>query len=164
MAAEDLVADVHWFDAGWYSDPDGQTIERKWYSTVGSWEVDPVKWPGETLREYFDACREKGMVNLMWFEPERVTNVDGLVKNYGYKPEWALKNEDPKQQITNDLGNRECLEWTKRRILGTMERVGADIYREDNNFSHAPNWKFHDEEETKRLGVPRSGNSRGRVA
>lgn len=157
LVQEDLVADVHWFDAGWYSDPNKNTPGLYWYTSVGSWEVDPVKWPGETLKEYFDACREKGMVNLMWFEPERVTSVEGLVKNYGYKPEWAINDGAQYRQTTNDLGNKECFEWTKERVLGTMKRVGADIYREDNNFSHAPNWKFHDEEETKRLGIPRSG-------
>ena len=157
LVEEDLVADVHWFDAGWYSDPNKNTAGLYWYSSVGSWEVDPVKWPGESLREYFDACREKGMANLMWFEPERVTNVEGLVKNYGYKPEWAINDGAQHRQTTNDLGNKECFERTKERVLGTMKRVGADIYREDNNFSHAPNWKFHDEEETKRLGIPRSG-------
>ncbi len=157
LVQEDLVADVHWFDAGWYSDPNKNTPGLYWYTSVGSWEVDPVKWPGESLREYFDACREKGMVNLMWFEPERVTSVEGLVKNYGYKPEWAINDGAQYRQTTNDLGNKECFEWTKERVLGTMKRVGADIYREDNNFSHAPNWKFHDEEETKRLGIPRSG-------
>lgn len=157
LVKEDLVADVHWFDAGWYSDPNKNTAGLYWYTSVGSWEVDPVKWPGESLREYFDACREKGMVNLMWFEPERVTSVEGLVKNYGYKPEWAINDGAQYRQTTNDLGNKECFEWTKERVLGTMKRVGADIYREDNNFSHAPNWKFHDEEETKRLGIPRSG-------
>lgn len=157
LVQEDLVADVHWFDAGWYSDPNKNTPGLYWYTSVGSWEVDSVKWPGETLREYFDACRELGMANLMWFEPERVTSVEGLVKNYGYKPEWAINDGAKYRQTTNDLGNKECFEWTKERVLGTMKRVGADIYREDNNFSHAPNWKFHDEEETKRLGVPRQG-------
>ena len=131
LVQEDLVADVHWFDAGWYSDPNKQTPGLYWYTSVGSWEVDPVKWPDETLREYFDACREKGMANLMWFEPERVTNVEGLVKNYGYKPEWAINDGAQHRQTTNDLGNKECFEWTKERVLGTMKRVGADIYRED---------------------------------
>ena len=157
LAQEDLVADVHWFDAGWYTDPYGKTAGLYWYSSVGSWEVDKYKWPDETLRDYFKACTDKGMKNLMWFEPERVTGVDGLVENYGYKPEWAINDGAQNRQTTNDLGNKECFEWTKNRVLGTMKRVGADIYREDNNFSHAPNWKFHDEEEAKRLGIPRKG-------
>ncbi|MBO4553662.1 insulinase family protein [bacterium] len=157
LVKEDLVADVHWFDAGWYTDPYVKTAGLYWYSSVGSWEVDKYKWPDETLRDYFSACTEKGMKNLMWFEPERVTGVDGLVENYGYKKEWAINDGAQYRQTTNDLGNKECFEWTKGRVLGTMKRVGADIYREDNNFSHAPNWKFHDEEETKRLGIPRQG-------
>ena len=86
LIAEDIVPDFRWLDAGWYSDPAGNTVESDWFGTVGAWEVDPVKWPGKSLRESNEACHNAGMKVLTWFEPERVTDIPNLVKNYGYNP------------------------------------------------------------------------------
>ena len=73
---------------------------------------------------------------LMWFEPERVTHVEDLVKNYGYKAEWAISNG--KGVITNDLGNPECLKWTLGRITKTMGGHGIDLFRRTTTAILAP--------------------------
>jgi alpha-galactosidase len=70
------------------------------------------------------------MKTLVWFEPERVTHVADLVKNCGYKPEWAVACG---RVTANNIGNKECFQWTLKRILAFLERHDIDMYREDNN-------------------------------
>ncbi len=155
LVYENVIPDFRWFDAGWYSDPAGKTVTADWWGTIGSWELDKVKWPGNTFRESNDACHSHGMKVLMWFEPERVTHVEDLVKNYGYKAEWAISNG--KGVITNDLGNPECLKWTLGRITKTMGGHGIDLFREDNNSDPGTTWPMMDGEQGKKLGKPRNG-------
>ena len=87
MFAEDAKVDFRWLDAGWYSDPEGNTVPTDSWGTVGSWELDPEKWPGDTLLESVEFAHANDMKTLMWFEPERVTHPEALAKNYGYAPQ-----------------------------------------------------------------------------
>lgn len=154
LVAEDMVADFRWFDAGWYFDPYGNTVETDWWGTTGTWELDTVKWPEKTFLESNEACHKLGMKVLTWFEPERVTHVDGLVKNYGYKEEWSIGTGWTR---TNDLGNPDCLKWTLGRITKMMGENGVDMYREDNNNNPACDWPYKDNLEAQKYGLPRSG-------
>lgn len=154
MIAEDCKVDVRWFDAGWYSAPNGETVETDWWGTVGSWELDPVKWPGKTFRESTDFARANGMWTLMWFEPERVTDPESLVKNYGYKSEWAIQLEKDYPVITNNIGNPECLRWTTERICKVLRENRVELYREDNNSDPVPLWRYLDAREgANRVGI-----------
>lgn len=59
MIAENARVDYRWFDAGWYVCPDGTSAEsyvrgHDWWDTVGTWELDPRKWPGKTFLESTD--------------------------------------------------------------------------------------------------------------
>lgn len=155
LVYEKTIPDFRWFDAGWYSDPAGNTVPSEWWSTVGSWELDKEKWPGNTFRESNEACHAAGMKVLVWFEPERVTHVDDLVKNYGYKAEWAISNGHG--LITNDLGNPECLEWTLGRITKFLGEHSVDLYREDNNSDPGTTWPMLDQINAERHGIPRKG-------
>lgn len=151
MIAEDVKVDFRWFDAGWYvapsgKSPDGSTPDNDWWTTVGTWELDPVKWPGKTFLESTDFARENGMKTLMWFEPERVTDPDNLVKNYGYKREWAIEREGF-ANIANNIGDPECLAWTTERVCKTLRENKVEMYREDNNSDPAALWKYLDERE-----------------
>ncbi len=130
MLAEGVRFDYRWFDAGWYFAPDGTTVASDWWGTVGRWELDTVKWPGNSFRESVDFARAHRMKTLVWFEPERVTHVADLVKNCGYKPEWAVACG---RVTANNIGNEECFQWTLKRILDFLERYDIDMYREDNN-------------------------------
>ena len=143
MLSEGIRMDFRWFDAGWYVDPAGNTVPEDWWGTVGTWELDKEKWPGDSFRESTDFARAHGMRTLMWFEPERVTHVDELVKNWGYKREWALGDPNGKA-CGNDIGEKECLDWTTERILHTLEQGGVEMYREDNNFDSRPCWAAKD--------------------
>ena len=156
MIAEDCKVDFRWFDAGWYSAPNGETVESDWWGTVGSWELDPVKWPGKTFRESTDFARAHGMRTLMWFEPERVTDPDSLKKNYGYCTDWAIRREGT-PVITNNIGNPDCLRWTTERICKVLRENRVDMYREDNNSDPAPLWQYLDSREGEnRLGITES--------
>ena len=154
LVKENVVPDFRWFDAGWYFDPAGRTVETDWWGTVGSWELDREKWPGNSFRESNEVCHEKGMKVLVWFEPERVTNVPELVKNYGYREEWSIGEGNVR---TNNLGDPDCLAWTLRRITKMMGENEVDMFREDNNSDPGYAWPHRDGEETRALGLPRNG-------
>ena len=152
MLGENIKPDYRWFDAGWYFDPYGETVESDWWGTIGTWELDSIKWPDGTFKESTDFAREHGMKTLVWFEPERVTHIDGLVKNYGYKSEWAMP--DGNGVISNNIGNKECLEWTADRIISMMDKNGVEMYREDNNCYPAQCWTDTDKSEGEnRMGI-----------
>ncbi|MBE6549640.1 MAG: hypothetical protein E7670_04345 [Ruminococcaceae bacterium] len=161
MIAENVKVDFRWFDAGWYPFPDGTSSEWDWWNSIGSWELDPQKWPDKTFLESTDFARENGMKTLMWFEPERVTHIDDLVKYHGYKREWAIESDLPTHRnipdhyrIANNIGNPECFEWTVSRICKTLRENKVELYREDNNFNPALLWPSLDEAEGKdRRGI-----------
>ena len=153
---EKLDINISWLDAGWYISPDLGSAEpyvrgHDWWDTVGTWEPDPVKWPGKTLAGRNEYTRSVGMKNMLWFEPERVTFLDDLVKNFGYKYEWAI--HAPGNPIVNNIGNPDCFEWTAKRICKVLEEDHVDIYREDNNSDPGKLWGYMDEKE----GEGRSG-------
>ena len=152
---EKVKVDFRWFDAGWYFDPSGHTVPSNWWGTVGSWELDTIKWPGKTLRESNEACHRAGMKVLTWFEPERVTQVDALVRNYGYQKEWAISNG--RGVITNDIGNEDCRQWTLRRITRMMKDNAIDLFREDNNSDPGTTWPLQDQRQQELTGLPRTG-------
>lgn len=152
---EKLNLDFRWFDAGWYFDPEGNTVPSKWFGSVGSWELDTIKWPGKSFRESNEACHDAGMKVLTWFEPERVTMVDALARNYGYNPEWAIFNG--KSLYTNDIGNPECREWTLNRIVKMMDENAVDLFREDNNSDPGRSWPLMDKKQEGITGLPRQG-------
>lgn len=143
MLQEDAKVDFRWFDAGWYVRPDGGSEETDWWGSVGTWELDPAKWPGKTFRESTDFAREQGMKTLVWFEPERVTDPENLVKNYGYDPSWAIAM-DGEKTISNNIGDPACLKWVTDRICNMLRENQVELYREDNNCDAAKLWIYMD--------------------
>ena len=85
---EGLKIDYWWMDAGWY-------IQQRGWPQVGTWEVDPKRFP-RGLRPISDHAHAKGLKTLVWFEPERVMPGTWLYENH---PEWLLRptpgREDP---------------------------------------------------------------------
>lgn len=138
-----LTADYRWFDAGWYEDPYGP-VESDWWGTVGTWTLDGVKWPDDTFNEMVDYVHEHGSKILMWFEPERVTQLSGLVANYGYQRAWVLSDHGNNNAYINNLGIEECLEWTYQRIISAMNDYNIDLYREDFNIAPGIFWSVGD--------------------
>nr|MCR5264525.1 alpha-galactosidase [Clostridiales bacterium] len=143
---EGIDIDFRWFDAGWYTAPDGGSPTSDWWGTVGTWELDKIKWPGKTFLESTDFARAHGMKTLMWFEPERTTDVDSMVRNTGYKREWAIEREGM-GGVVNNIGDKDCLAWTTERVCKVLRENKVEMYREDNNFNPAPLWNELDAEE-----------------
>ena len=155
MLSEDVKVDFRWFDAGWYIAPDGTSPQTDWWGTVGTWTLDPNKWPGNTFRESTDFARAHSMKTLMWFEPERVTDPENLAAHYGYDTKWAIRYSDrPDGVISNNIGDPDCLRWTLQRITKTLVEGGVEMYREDNNSDQAALWRYMDAREGEdRQGV-----------
>ena len=152
MLSEGLQIDFRWMDAGWYIAPDGSSPVSDWWGTVGTWTLDPVKWPGRSFRESTDFARKHNMKTLMWFEPERTTDPESLAKHYGYNPSWAIRTEGSRA-ITNNIGRPECLAWTTERICKVLRENKVEMYREDNNSDPGDLWRWLDTQE----GENRSG-------
>lgn len=161
MISEDVKVDYRWFDAGWYVCPDGTSAQsfvkgHDWWDTVGTWELDPVKWPGKSFLESTDFAREHGMKTLVWFEPERVTDPENLAKNYGYHLDWAIRVAG-ERAISNNIGNPECLKWTTERICKMLRENKVEMYREDNNCNASKLWTHLDAlEGENRCGITES--------
>ncbi len=148
---ENIKLDFRWVDAGWYCDGYKQTNLVDWHG-VGTWELDSAKWPGHSFRESVMEYRKAGMRTFLWFEVERNTNVDGLVKNFGYKEEWSACG-------LNNLGNPECYEWTKNRIFKIFDETDIDMYREDFNIDPLHGWREFDKRRQQAKGIPSGGIS-----
>ena len=151
MLTEKAKVDFRWVDAGWYIAPDKTSAQpfvggKDWWDTVGTWEFDFNKWPEQTFLESVEYTRKENMKTLLWFEPERVTDVDNLVKNYGYKKEWAIIIKG-QNTISNNIGNKECFDWTVDRICKTLKDNKIDLYREDNNCDPRVLWDYLDTQE-----------------
>lgn len=160
LVAEKVVPDFRWFDAGWYADPAGRTVVSDWRNTVGAWRLDKAKWPGTSFRESNDACHALGMKVFVWFEPERVTHVDDLVKFHGYRREWAVEHNGT---VLNNIGDDDCRAWTLRRIVSMMDENGVDLYREDFNFNPWEFWwKLQVRDLESHPGIPRWGLTENR--
>ncbi len=161
MIAENAKVDFRWFDAGWYVCPDGTSAQpfvkgHDWWDTVGTWELDPVKWPGKSFLESTDFARQNGMKTLVWFEPERVTDPENLAKNYGYNTDWAIRI-DGDRAISNNIGDPACLKWTTERICKMLRENKVEMYREDNNCNASRLWKHLDDlEGENRHGITES--------
>lgn len=162
MISENVKVDFRWVDAGWYVCPDGTSAEpfvkgHDWWDTVGTWELDPAKWPGKTFLESTEFARENGMKTLVWFEPERVSDPENLAKSYGYDPEWAIftgeKRADGRILVSNNIGNEKCRRWVTDRICKMLRENKVELYREDNNCDVAALWYYMD----KREGEGRRG-------
>ena len=163
LVAERVVPDFRWFDAGWYVAPDGSSPEKLWFETIGTWELDRMKWPGTTFRESNDACHRLGMKVLAWFEPERVADPENLSMRWGYTKEWAVPGRRGFQDIwCNNIGIEACRVWTRDRIVKMMDEHGIDLYREDNNSDPVGAWRRLDGAETELMSAPRFGVSESR--
>ena len=67
----DIVPEVFWLDAGWYSQAADYKNHKNWANTVGNWTVDREKFP-DGLKPVSDEAHKVGAKFMVWFEPERV--------------------------------------------------------------------------------------------
>ncbi|MBI3852089.1 MAG: alpha-galactosidase [Verrucomicrobia bacterium] len=137
---EGLKIDYWWMDAGWYKN------DGTWLNT-GTWEVDKKRFPNG-LRAITDHAHAKGIKNIVWFEPERVTEGTWLFENH---PEWLLTPPTftgAKEYIMHkrllNLGNPEALHWLIEHIDQIIKHEGIDLYRQDLNTDLDYFWHHND--------------------
>lgn len=159
LFSEGIYPDFRWFDAGWFVAPDQKPLTSAW-EMVGAWELDPTKWPDQTFLQSTEYALQHGMKTFMWFEPERVTDIDNMVANYGYKREWAVE-QYPKAatraymyNITNNIGEEECYQWTLDKVCKVLKANKVDMFREDHNHNPATAWDILDRRDGEnRVGI-----------
>jgi len=128
---EGLKLDYWWMDAGWY-------IQEKGWPQVGTWEVDPKRFP-KGLKPISDHAHAKGMGIVVWFEPERVADGTWLAKTH---PEWLLGKEGGNRLLY--LGNPEAWNWLVNHVDKLITEQGIDLYRQDFNFDPLGYWRAND--------------------
>lgn len=130
---ERIPIDYWWMDAGWY-------IQEKGWPQVGTWEVDPARFPNG-----FKAISAHAHANnikiLVWFEPERVAAGTWLAENH---PEWIFGGK--KGGLLN-LGNPEAWHWLVEHVDTLLSEQGIDLYRQDFNMDPLSHWRGNDAED-----------------
>lgn len=99
---EGFRLDYWWMDAGWY-------VQQQGWPQVGTWEVDPKRFP-QGLRPISDHAHRKGVKILVWFEPERVAPGTWLYENH---PEWLLRSLPPQEHPLAGMRS-----WSSRQLGG----------------------------------------------
>ncbi|MBI5832860.1 MAG: alpha-galactosidase [Armatimonadetes bacterium] len=146
---EGLKLDYWWMDAGWY------IHNGAGWPHVGTWEVDPARFPGG-LRPISDYAKARGFKTLLWFEPERVSAGTWLADNH---PEWVLGG---KAGGLLDLGNDEARKWLIEHIDSVLTKQGIGLYRQDFNMDPLGYWRGHDAED--RQGITEIRHCEGLLA
>lgn len=130
-----LKFDYHWFDAGWYYSPSGQSLPDTWFS-VGSWELDASKWPGNSFKQYTTAVKQElgAKGSTLWFEPERFNgSFKDIQSTYGVSSSWYIPAQGANYLVWH--GNPDAVDWLFNQITTAMEKAGIYVYREDHNFA-----------------------------
>lgn len=135
-----IVPEVFWLDAGWYSKAADVANNKNWANTVGNWEIDRERFP-DGFKPISDAVHNAGAKFMVWFEPERVIKES----DWGVKlRKWMLEAGGTDAYLY-DLGNKEALDWLCQFIGDMMEENGIDYYRQDFNMNVDNYWRENDE-------------------
>lgn len=124
--------DHYWLDAAWF--PNG------FPSGVGSWRCDPQRFPNG-LKPISDACHERGMKFILWFEPERVAKGSDIANE---RPEFVFGGTDGGLFKLNDPPARQ---WLTDLLSRRITEFGLDVYRNDFNMDPLPFWHANDTED-----------------
>lgn len=130
-AAARLGVELFVIDAGWYV---GAGNGADFESGLGTWEIDPAKFPGG-LADLRAHAQSLGMRFGLWVEPERIDAATigkpGLVRE-----EWLAKNNN---NYVNDNTPQICLastdarQWIFDRLTQLLDDVQPDYLKWDNN-------------------------------
>lgn len=130
--------DTYWIDAGWYGAPHEDELYSNcgpnWSKYVGDWRVNTTVHPTGDLLPIADAVHKAGLKFLLWFEPERMTDVAQILRTH---PEFRNGN------LVN-YGNPEAFKWIKDTVYGMIEKHKIDVYRQDFNMDPGPVWRGMD--------------------
>ena len=136
-----LGLDAYWIDACWYG------AGEQWWEQVGSWSVNPKRFPNG-LRPISDAAHREGMKFVLWFEPERVRRDSQFHRDH---PEFLLACDQDSQNLLVNLGLPEAREYLTGLISACIAEHGVDIYRQDFNIDALPYWQAADDPD--RIGM-----------
>ncbi len=147
--------EYQWIDAGWYGDyTSDNTYKTEWRTELGNWYYNPGYPNG--FKDIDAWHEENGTGFLVWFEPGRVTKGNKLPTEH---PEFFLP--EPKDNASSfmyyDFGNEEACDYMIDLIIGFLDDMGCDFYRQDYNFDPAQWWSAKDK--TLDAGGNRAGVS-----
>lgn len=128
-AASKLGCDHHWLDAAWF--PGG------FPNGVGNWVAKPGEFP-RGLKPVSDACHEKGLRFIVWFEPERVAAGSEIAREH---PEFVFGGENGGLFKLNDPAARR---WLTDLLSRRISQYGIDVYRNDFNIDPLGFWRNAD--------------------
>ena len=129
QATHALGCDTHWFDAAWFADgfPNG----------VGNWFCKPEGFP-RGLKPVSDACHERGLKFLLWFEPERVGAGSQIAREH---PEFVFGGTNGGLYKLSDPAARR---WLTDLLSKRITEYGIDVYRNDFNIDPLDFWRRAD--------------------
>ncbi|WP_349318286.1 glycoside hydrolase family 36 protein [Chitinophaga sp. MM2321] len=127
-----IVPEVFWLDAGWYS------CKGQWPNT-GNWTPNKENFPNG-LKPVTNAAHTAGAKFILWLEPERVTEGTEFANK---NPDWIIKIGNNKNFLF-DLGNTEARLWMTDYVSNLIKKEGVDYYRQDFNMDPMPYWTAND--------------------
>lgn len=128
-------ADYFWMDAGWYE------FKENWSDGVGNWTYDESRYDNG-IRELADYGAEKGLGQVLWYEPERVLK-DTVFYNKGMENEGWLLDTGKDTRCWN-LANGDALAWYTEYLAASMKENGVTYYRQDQNMPLDGYWTAGD--------------------
>jgi alpha-galactosidase len=131
VEAAGLGVELFVVDAGWYA---GAGKGMNFDTGLGSWQVDPVKFPSG-LAALRDFAHSYGMRFGLWVEPERVDAATigkpGLVRE-----EWLAKNNGSYGAAKTPqvcLASPDARQWVFDELTRLLDDVQPDYLKWDNN-------------------------------
>ena len=126
--AASLGAERFVLDDGWFRGRNDDT------TSLGDWHVDPLKYP-DGLYPLIEHVERLGMTFGLWVEPEMISPVSELARNY---PDWIVAPAafEPilgRQQQVLDLTNQAVTDYLLERLSALLTAYRIDYLKWDMN-------------------------------
>ena len=154
----DLLPQVFWLDAGWYSKAADWKNHYNWANTVGNWSVDSVRFP-QGLGPVADEVHRAGCKFMVWFEPERVMKDSDWAMQHpefmldasgkAAQPGWVKRGSV--DSFLFNLGDPVARTWFCEQIAKLIRDNRIDYYRQDFNIDPEGFWYANDQPD--RVGI-----------
>ena len=139
----DIMPEVFWLDAGWYSTPEGNHFDGDFrWGVTGNWECDSERFP-DGFVNMSGLMHSFGSEFMVWFEPERVMKGTKFATEH---PEYMLSMKEADDYFLFNLADDKAVDWLCKYIGDFIEINGIDHYRQDfNTGALAEFWAENDE-------------------
>lgn len=132
-----------WMDAGWYCEGTGSI----WDDRFGVWQSTENRFPSG-IKGMSDYAADKDMGLILWYEEERLSNVEESVLYSEAKKhkDWLLGNDSKKYtaSLVWNFGNNDALDFLCRFMVSSLRENGVTVFREDSNFDPLEYWEYGD--------------------